>query len=399
MGLLDIFKRVDKGRDILQSINNDFGIQSIGDVTPFLIDCTYGNAYHLYETNPILRMVLDKRAEMFCNLKWVHYKGDQVVDKSDIIKKLNNPHGYLSGYEFNKMLIQNWDLYGGFLIYAPKSDFVNAPKSMSFLSLAHTEIVPTGKCNDQSELSGIIKNFQVKSSNGGKDTYKVQQVIFGKDSVQQNSIKPQSKLPSLKYHLSNIMCSLESINVLIQQRGARGILSPESQSGGIVSLSEPEKKELYKKHAETHGLKHGKQSIILTNKAMKWTKITEDVKSLQLLEQMSMSEKKVIDAYGLSSDLFSQEKASTFNNKKNAIKQAYEDSIIPTADRIANILSNHFFDGNDEKIVAEFDLKIFKDEKIKDVKTLKMVADALNAAGDLLTQEEKKNVLNKYLTL
>ena len=92
-----------------------------------------------------------------------------------------------------------------------------------------------------------------------------------------------------------------------------------------------------------------------------------NVGDLKLFEETEADTRKICDAFGLPYELLSTEKGTTFDNKKEAKRQFYQDTIIPEADEWIQAL-NDFFQtkGKSWSIIGTFDhLPIFQ-ENIKE---------------------------------
>lgn len=402
MGFLDFLKR--KSQSVsYENIGNYHqylheGMQ-LGSNVPFLIDITNGKIRHLFRENPYLQLVINTRANFLSALKWEHYNGDDLVEDSSYVKLLDNPNPLESGQEFIKKLSINYDLYGASILYAPKPTLENiAPKLIHVLPSERIEVIPTGKLYEQDTIDGIIKTYRYLKFSDDKDKdFESKDIIYIKDNCLVNPIKPESKITSLRYQLSNIKCAMESRNVLIKDRGARGILSLDNKT--TIPMNPEEKIKLEKKLGDKYGLKQGQKSIMLSTAPVKWTQITENVKSLMLFEEINDDFMTIIDSYGLNINIFSRDNGQTFENYKESLKGIYQNTIIPHANNIAQKLNNYFELPEGEYLKATFDIPSLKKDENLEAQAFQSKANAINNLKDILPEEDFKKLYEKVLNL
>lgn len=366
---------------------------------PFLIDTSNGKLKEHFKKNPYLQLVLETRANMLSGLTWKHYRKDEdITDNSDYIKLLNNPNPLESKEEFIKKLDINFNIYGAGFIYKNKVSSSKVPKTIQVLPSECIKVVPTGKYLDQLEIKGIVKRYEwTKYTESRNKEFEPDEVIFLKDHCIDHPLKPISKLISLQLHLSNISSAMESRNVLINDRGARGILSLDNKS--VIPMLDEEKDMLSNRLKSKHGLKFGKNSIMLTTAPLKWQQITENVKNLMLFEEVADDFKTIIDSFGLNLNIFSSDKGSTFENYKESMKGIYQNTIIPHANNISTKLTQGLNLPIDERIVAEFDLPILKKDEALEAEKLNKQAEALGKWKEILDDADFKKLLEKTLNL
>lgn len=142
---------------------------------------------------------------------------------------------------------------------------------------------------------------------------------------------PESRLRSLEMPINNIIGAYESRNVLINRRGALGILSSEkSDDSGMVSLS-PGEKETLEKDFMRYGLLKNQWQFILSQAPVKWQNIGFATKDLLLFEEIQDDTQRICDSYGYQYELIASSTGTTFANLKEAKKLLYQDTIMPEA--------------------------------------------------------------------
>ncbi len=244
-------------------------------------------------------------------------------------------------------------------------------------------------------LNGGIKRI-VLNYKGTKTEINVDTAYLFKDfTVNFNSlIIPESRVRSLEMPINNIIGAYESKNVLINYRGALGILTPEPGNGQYVSLPlEPKEKEQLQDDFRRYGLSRSQWKFIISPAAMKWQQMGVPTKDLMLKEEIEDSTKAICDAYVFPPHLLGLIDP-TFNNQKEAAKGAYQDGIIPEAESMYEEWNNFFR-------TSEYNLKISKDfshvpvlqeDKLKQNQARKMLDEAM-----LLEFKNNLITLNQWL--
>jgi len=210
-----------------------------------------------------------------------------------------------------------------------------------------------------------------------------------------------SPLQALQVPIQNIRAAYEARNVLIENRGALGILS----NGGTDSLGstlpmDPKEKEKLQNEFKKYGMKKKQFQVIITNLNLRWQQMTIDADKLKLFEEVIEDTVKICDVYGVPFELLGNQKGVTFENKKTAEKQFYQNTIIPEAMEWVDSLNAKFETMNKSwEIQASFNhLPVFQDD-LKDRGTsLLTTVNALSKAfmDGAITIEQYKEELIKF---
>lgn len=218
------------------------------------------------------------------------------------------------------------------------------------------------------------------------------------DLKSDNVFKGESRMRSLAGPIANIRAAYEARNVLIENRGALGILT-NGQSDAIGSSLplDPKEKEKLQKYFKQYGLTKHQSQVIITSLNLKWQQMTIDADKLQLFEETKYDQEKICDAYGVPFELFANQKGVTYDNKKEAKKELYENTIIPEAAEWVDALNRYFETQNRSwEIVFSFDhLDVFQENKKDRAQALSMLVTALSKAyadGALSLEEYKKEL-------
>ena len=143
-------------------------------------------------------------------------------------------------------------------------------------------------------------------------------------------VLPQSRVQALSLPINNIIGAYESRNVLINYRGALGILTPEAGNGqfATVALSDDDKKQLQRDFSR-YGLKGDQWKFIISPAALKWQQMGVPTKDLLLFEEIEGDTQAICDGFNYPYRLLSQEKSASYNDVQNFYRIMYQDGIIP----------------------------------------------------------------------
>ena len=214
------------------------------------------------------------------------------------------------------------------------------------------------------------------------DVYK-RQVLHIKDVNQNidfapNDLRGSSRLLGLETSLANIIQAEEAIYTMNRDRGAIGILSNDQKDiSGTIPLTDEEKESLRNQYQSLYGLSARQAKVIITNASLKWQSISFNVKDLMLLEGIEKNIQLIADALGYPYDLLSTSKGVTYENKAEAKKLLYQDSIIPIANLYAEKLTG-FFGLENAKIEFDFsDIECLKKSEKEAAETLYQLNQAM----------------------
>jgi hypothetical protein len=159
--------------------------------------------------------------------------------------------------------------------------------------------------------------------------------IFRDFTPSSNSLVfPESRLRSLQQPVNNIIGSYESRNVLINRRGALGILSNNSKDGiGSIPI-DPMEKQAMEEDFTSYGLLKFQKSVIVTNAAVQWQQMGYPTKDLMLFEEIEDDIMRICDSYGYPYRLLSSNRTNSLggNDSKTFGRDLYQNTIIPEAE-------------------------------------------------------------------
>lgn len=144
--------------------------------------------------------------------------------------------------------------------------------------------------------------------------------------------------------------------------------------------------------------KRSKDELIITEADVQWSPMSYPTKDLLLFEELTADKLAIVDAYGLNSYIFSQEKGATFSNVRDGIRMAYTDTIIPETQQMYDSISEQLgLEAEGLRLLADFShIPVLQKDEQESASALNTRADALNkiqAAGVDLTEEEQREIL------
>lgn len=308
---------------------------------------TYGghkSSLAAYESCPPVNAIINRKAQAYINGKtWVlNTRGKEATSveakKLQTLFKRPNPLQSWKQFEAQGYIYQQ--LFGYTIILPVKpvgfKDNIDA-KALWNIPPFMVDIEETNKLFYQSDTKGIIKEI-VLNYKGIQTILRVEDIYIMKDFTPSfcSLVIPESRIKALELPINNIIGAYESRNVLINYRGALGILTKDSGDGGqFGALPWPEgEKENIQNDFRRYGLKQRQWQIIITSASMKWQQMGYATKDLMLFEEVEGSTMAICDSYGFPYQLMATAKGTTFSNVNEGKKILYQDSIIPESESI-----------------------------------------------------------------
>ena len=210
------------------------------------------------------------------------------------------------------------------------SSMWNIPPSM-------LDISETNKLFYQNDISGMVDKI-VLTYRGEKTEIQDKPFFIFKDFLPSlnSMIFPESRILSLEKPISNIMGALESRGVLINYRGALGILSSTGDKNGYVPIKAKEKEEL-QRDFKRYGLRDSQWKFIITSAMVNWQQMGIPTKDLMLFEEIEDDVNMICDSYGYPIDLMAGSQRKTYQNAPEAGKHLYQDTTIPQSENMYEV--------------------------------------------------------------
>lgn len=299
----------------------------------------------LYHSIPQLKTIIGKKKAMFANVVPVlkDANGKPIENKmaDDFYKMIYSPNVMQSFNEFLENQMEQLDVYGNQFTYKNKpSSLQTFPSALWNISPSYMRPVTTGKVFDQVNKADIISGYEYQENNI-KKIYTPDDIMYMRHNSLDNPIIGTSPLKFLKHPLSNIDGAYKFRNVLINEKGAIGILSSGNNKDamGAIPLRKEERERIENAHRKNYGISDEQMKLLITEANLSWTPMSFPTKDMMLFEEVAEDTLVLIDHFGMNVNLFASKNA-TFENVTASIKQVYADTIQPYADKYFQSLSN-----------------------------------------------------------
>jgi hypothetical protein len=370
--------------------HNRFFYNGMEDAPYFLALRCEANYLEAFNICPPLKAIVGKKAKAFnTGVRLVKNKKSGKKGSGEeaaaLRKILDKPNPLQNGLQFFAQQNHYIDLFG----YCPI--LVMRPTGMPWEISAVWNIPPwlfdleyTGKWLFETSKVDIYKKFIVNW--GGKQMpIDVEALRFVFDDgigteCDTNLTIPDSRLVGLEYPVSNIVAAYKSRNTLITKRGAIGILSNEDKNiatGKALPIDDDVKNALQKDFGK-YGLTGQPYQIIVTDASLKWQQMGFPTKELMLFEEIQEDIERLCDAFGWPVELIARGKDVTYDNKKQARKDLYHNTIIPEADSRMEQFSRAVvtLESNLEIVCDYSSVQVLQEDKKEAAETRKAIDDA-----------------------
>lgn len=352
-----------------------------------------GDAWRLFIDIPELRSVVNKRATMMSsNVPTLLDKDGNLVTDHWINDLINKPNGVQSWSDVVYSMSVQDALYSNVVAYCPLRSFgqrnliITLPNNKIQINLS-------GKKLKQMEMNDLITSFVFTYDDGSKETIELQDSIYLTTADGMNIVRPISRIDSLRLPLSNIMASYNKRNVLLENLGAIGILSSQSNDmGGAIPMTPEERQKIQK-----DWYRRQKDELIITESNVNWQPMSYPTRDLMLFEELTEDKLAIIDAFGLNYNLFSSDKGATFTNVRDSIRMAYTDTIIPETQQIYDSMIAQWGLQGEYYLKADFNhLPILQDDENQKATAHKTKVETVKMINELvpLTEDQLKQLLD-----
>ena len=293
-----------------------------------------------YQKCPPVSAIINKKAQAFINGKTGIFNTQGKPATSNEAKKisalLKNPNPLQSQKQFEAQQYIYMQLFGYCPMLIMKSfgfpnheadQLWNIPPFM--IDIEETKNLWYN--NPDKVINKIVLNYKnIKSNLDLSNVYIFEDFTPSFTSV----IIPDSRLKALAKPINNIIGAYESRNVLINYRGALGILTPEKDTMGTIPI-DPKHKAALQTDFRRYGLQESQWQVIISQAAMKWQPMGYPTKELMLFEEVEASTMAICDAFSYPFRLLNYNGGSlSGTDVKEFKKQLYQDAIIPESDSI-----------------------------------------------------------------
>lgn len=309
----------------------------------------YKSFVDAYQKCPPVAAIINRKSQAFTNGRTfvLNSKGKTAEgsEAAKVKKLLSKPNAIQNWKQFEAQMYIYMHVFG-FAIILPIvpfgfEGFINA-KSLWNIPANWIDIPATQE--NFTRNGGVALTEIVVTFNGTKVVLKLSELIIIRDiTVSFDTLTfPNSRLHSQDLPINNIIGAFESRNVLINFRGALGILSQDPGKGqyASVAITDPEKQAL-QKDFKKYGLRSKQFQVILTTASLKWQSMGYPTKDLMLMEEVEESTIAICNALNFPPFIIGLAD-TTYNNMTEALKGLYQDSIISDAENIYEQLTSAF---------------------------------------------------------
>lgn len=301
-------------------------------------------------TNPVYHAVIMIKARETANMKlFVENISTGEIEPEDTKKTipreayriLKNPNPFQSRWEFLYQYKIFREVAGNAFIYATspfktESALRNITNITSLKNIwpQYMRMKATGKYFEATELKDVIEKWEFDADSYKKEFDPTEILHRNNPNVdtKNNLVLGRSIGFSLQRPLSNIMMAYESRNVLLRNRGMRGVFTSEKgDATGRVHL-QPNEKESVEKEMKGYGNLEGQKPFFFSSYPLKFTPIDQDVRKLGLFEEIATDTMIVAQNYGVPEILVKAYlEGTTFENQEASVRRLYQGTIIPEA--------------------------------------------------------------------
>src|SRR5215467_6708808 len=243
-----------------------------------------------YENCPPLSSVINKKASAFAAGEIELINPSTGKELRGAFKEwedfFENPNHIQSQNQFFKQLYIYVALMGyAYVLEIKPVGFPDAPPDAWWVIPAeHLEIIPISMAKyppaKGQKFREVWFNF-----NGRRTKLRDENLILFTDSgspiIDPQTLLPFSRIRNLRYPITNITGSYESRAVLIQSRGAMGILSSAGSADAVGPLPlTPIEKEDIQNQYRKYGLSQDQWQVIITQASLKWQPMVLDINQL-----------------------------------------------------------------------------------------------------------------------
>ena len=326
-----------------------------------------------------------------------------------VLKLLNNPNFFQDGKEFIRQSSLWHDITGNEYLYFQKPVGFKPINSKQIFTLP-PQNVDIKLINEGAFFfitpEDVKINYTIKINNTdlllpAENIVHLNDNRVNTSQANDNLLKGESKLKALSAPINNIIAAYEARNVFLVNRGALGILSNSSKDGigGTAPLDEKEKGRLQEEF-QKYGVQKNQWHTIITNMSLTWQQMSVDIDKLKVFEEVEEDFYKICDSFGVSKDLFSSKKGTTFNNQSSGERRFYESTIIPETLEKTGSLNQYFQTGKDTwEIRGDYShLPIFSENIKERSQSLQTIVNALSKALEdgAISLEQYQAELQKF---
>jgi phage portal protein BeeE len=407
-------------------------IEAFGKISPSFQNISTRKAYaESFSNVSEVYSVIMYRARAFSNLKLKLFKTDvkgsaiDEITSHDVLTRLESPNPLYNWTNMLQLRSISKDVFGNsYILKHIPSGYDKKIKDWMFWVLPGQYTYAVPKAN---RVINIYQGNEINDFIKGYTLY-FDRVDYSKAVMWEPELIMHEKAPNLKIDLTtfysdilegrsplatlsepitNIRKAYEAQNVILEKRGALGILSPKNSKDqvGAVMLTNDQKIELQKQFS-MYGLGTDDWQYIITNVEVLWQQMSVPIKELMLFEGIENSMTAICNTYNFPKLLLNYLQGSTFSNLNELKKSLYQDNIIPEGKAFVQQL-NSFLGLREQNLLLEADFShvpILQDDSKVEAEKDEIVVGIIRGLQEdisrgIMTVDQGRLILSSQLSL
>ncbi len=336
MGLFNKFSRKSAPAVVGSANSTFFPLDFLQQFVSSALEMNDNKILNYYTSVPELAAIINYRAKVFADMS-VKARKTKTGEEVDIplLQLLNNPNPYQSFRELAQQYSITKDLYGNAYLHPvfaydrqKARALYNLPAANARIDFAE-DMAPNPF--NLSDYTDYVQEYKFQFQ-GSTLKYTPEEIIHYND----NSVSFEgdkwlmgiSRITPLAQACENIKTAYE-VRGVIQGNSPLGILTNRTTDGqGTVPILPDDKKQI-QDDLKKYGATKKKYQFIVTSASLNYVSMAISMGGLKLFEEVDADQSTIADAFSFPVELFQNN--VTYENKKEAKKQLYQDSIIPEA--------------------------------------------------------------------
>ena len=232
-------------------------------------------------------------------------------------------------------------------------EYINCPSTLTqdYTNILSWNNIPTQKVKfnkkpvdpySATSLTDFIDSYEIIGSRKF-ESEKVMMMAF-QDLNSGNALDGFcSPLLGAKKPITNLLAVYEARGTIYIKRGALGfVVSKKSDESGLISLTPKEHREVQQEFQNTYGLTGGKNTVGVTSSPVEFIKTAMSIAELQPFDETLADAVAIYATLRVPKHLVPSKDNSTFANADTDITSFYNNVIIQTANRYAQMWTNRF---------------------------------------------------------
>lgn len=353
-----------------------------------------------YESNVDVYAVIKKISETYKAVPTIveqrTSEGWEKIEDSSIHELMNNPNpgkGY-TWEDIEEMLMVYLLSNGNSYLIGQEGLFGTQIQEIDILPPPSIEI----RSNNDYFMPELKYHFQLGNQSRLFEQQQIEHIRFFNPSFicVEDSFKGLSPIQVAARVVQSGNDKWDATANLLQNRGAIGLITDKSNRPMTPDEAARVQSSF---QADTAGANNfGKVKV--TNKDLDFISMAMSSTDLQIIEQGVVNLRAICAVYGVDSSLINDPANQTYNNRKEAVKSLYTNSVMPLAEKIYSkhnnfIAKNHYPDGS-VRMRKDFDnIEALQTDKKQEAEKDKIVMDGVSSIMQMPITTEAKELLLK----